>query len=652
MEQEKKFGIQSGGANISGGDISTEDIVGRDKFGGDKVLGDKIIQQAPRAAISALHQLPAPPADFTGRTGELAELLEAIRKNGVIISGLQGLGGVGKTALALKLAEKLKADYPDAQFYLDLKGVSSQPLTAKEAMARVIHAWHPTAQLPGNEDELRGLYLSVLDGKRALLVMDNARDAAQVHPLIPSAGCLLLVTSRQRFTLPGLFERDLNVLPSRDAVELLLRIAKRLRSENQDEICALARRCGYLPLALRSVGSALQAKKNISPAEYIRRLEDAQQRLKLTETDAALQSSYELLSERLKRRFRFLAVFPDTYDVAAAAAIWEMKVDDAQDRLSELFTYSLVDFDQTSRRYSLHDMVRLFAEQRLSAEERATAQKRHAAHYLRVITAADELYKKGGESVTKGLALFDAEWANIEAGHAWAARNAESDDDVAKWCLAYPHAGAHCLDLRRHPKEMIRWLGGALAVARRLKQSDREAHALGNLSSKCNALGEYHLAIKYSEQVLQIVDDRDWDTKAKAMGNLGVAYSGLANRLGIEYLEKALQIFHERNAHWAEATTLGNLGVAYAWLGENGRAREYHEQHRQAASKIGDRLGEGNALWNGAVVLDKSGNRSEAVACAQAALRILEAIEAPAASKVRDQLAKWEEEKGRGHAAE
>jgi hypothetical protein len=222
-------------------------------------------QLPPISALNALHQLPAPPADFTGRADELNELLQAVKTGGVTISGLQGLGGVGKTALALKLAEQLKPDYPDAQFYLDLKGVSAQPLTPRDAMAYIVHAYHPTAQLSEKDEELAALYRSLLDGKHALLLMDNARDAEQVAPLIPPSGCLLLVTSRKHFTLPGLVEKNLDKLPPTDARDLLLRIASRLKKEKTDQVDELASLCGYLPLALRAVASALQAKRTLTP---------------------------------------------------------------------------------------------------------------------------------------------------------------------------------------------------------------------------------------------------------------------------------------------------------------------------------------------------------------------------------------------------
>jgi tetratricopeptide (TPR) repeat protein len=550
-------------------------------------------------AVNALHQLPAPPADFTGRADELADLIKAVKTGGVTISGLQGLGGVGKTALALKLAEQLKADYPNAQFYLDLKGVT-QPLAPKEAMAHVVRAYHPAAQLPDDEAHLAGLYRSVLDGKRALLLMDNARDAAQVQPLLPPASCLLLVTSRQHFRLPGMVSKDLNEMPPGDACALLKKIAPRLAKESQDQVSQFATLCGHLPLALEKVASALHVRADLSADDYIRRLADARKRLKLTATDAALQSSYDLLREDLRQRFRALAVFPESFDLAAAAAVWATEADSAQDSLGELFSYSLVGFDQAAARYRLHDLVRLFADQRLDEQERATAQPRHAGHYLKVLGAADDLYLKGGEWVTKGLALFDAEWSNIQAGQAWAAKHAPDDDNAADSCWRYQDAGVYCLVLRQHPRERIRWLEAALPAARRLKRRNWEGNSLGNLGNAYQSLGEYRRAIEYHEQSLEIarkIGDRRGE--GAVLGNLGIAYSSLGEyRRAIEYLEQRLKIAREIGDRRGEGNALGNLGNAYSSLGEYRRAIEYHEQNLAIARKIGDRRGEGNALGN------------------------------------------------------
>jgi len=684
------------------------DIAGRDR---DNVLGDKVEKKvvnqntylAPLPVVSALHQLPTPPADFTGRTGELKELLESVKTGGVTISGLQGLGGVGKTALALKLAEQFKPDYPDAQFYLDLRGVTQQPLTPRDAMAYIVRAWHPTAQLPENPEEVAALYRSVLDGKRVLLLMDNARDAEQVAPLIPPAGCLLLVTSRKHFVLPGLTPKNLDELPPDEARDLLLRIAPRLKKEKTEQVYELGRLCGYLPLALRAVASALQAKKNISPADYANRLKETGKNLVLKEIDpslqksvgAAVQSSYELLSDDLRQKLCFLAVFPDTFDLAALAAVCDSAPETSQDAMSEILLYSLVEFDEITRRYNLHDLVRLFAGQLLNADERYNAQKRHAGHYLNVLTAANDLYIKGGESVTQGLALFDLEVTNIRAGHDWVVAHQQDDNSIGEWCWKYPHAGVDWLALRLHPGERVRWLEPALAAARRLKRRNWEGQTLGNLGIAYFDLGEDRRAIEYHEQSLTIAREiGDRRSEGTALGNLGIAYHDLGeDRRAIEYHEQSLTIAREIGDRRGEGNALGNLGIAYDSLGEYRRAIEYHEQalvisrargdrrgegqdlgnlgnaydklfeyrcafqyygqQLEISREIRDSLGEANALYNSAVALEQLGDRPVAIARAEAALKIYDAIAAPAASRVRGKLAEWRGEdkpSGQGRA--
>ncbi|HEV3038138.1 MAG TPA: tetratricopeptide repeat protein [Candidatus Angelobacter sp.] len=675
---------RSGGINITDSNVKAHDFVGHDNITN---ITNTLNAFKPAKDSAALYQLPSPPADFTGRTDELAELLQAVKKGGVTISGLHGMGGVGKTALALKLAEQLKPDYTYGQFYLDLKGVNKDALTPKEAMAHVVRAYDFTAQLPEGEAEVAALYRSVLHGKKALLLMDNARDARQVEPLLPPSGCLLLVTSRRHFTLPGLVEKNLDALPPGDAEALLLEIAPRIADAGTECVANLARLCGYLPLALRSVGSVLKERINLSPAGYARKLEDtSKRRQELSQVDVSLQASYELLAGELQKRFCALAVFPDTFDLAAAAAIWEAEQDAAEEDLGELLLYSLVSFDAVTTRYHLHDLVRWFADGRLPAKERQVLASSHARHYLNVIETAHRLYERGGESVIKGLALFDLEWGNIQAAQAWAASLAMHDDTAAELCSAYPNTGGYLLLLRQHPRERIGWLEPALAAARRLKDRAGEAAALGNLGLAYFDVGEYRRAIEYHEQRLQI--DRDTGDRlgeSRALGNLGIAYDSLGEyRRAIEYHEQHLQITRDIGDRLGEGRALGNLGLAYYSLGEHRRAVEYHEQHLQIARDIGDRVGEGralgnlgiaydslgeyrralehyeqrlqiardighrdgegHALWNSSLALDQMGNRAEAIANAEAALRVYEQIELPFASSVRDQLAKWRAE--------
>jgi hypothetical protein len=350
-------------------------------------------------------------------------------------------------------------------------------------MAHVVRAYHPTLQLPQDPGELAGLYHSVLHGQRALILLDDAANAEQVRPLMPPAGPLLLVTSRQHFTLPGLYAKNLDTLPPADARALLL-IAGRIG----DHADAMAQQCGYLPLALRLAGSALAEREDLDPADYLRRLADARARLGWVE--ASLDLSYRLLAPEPQRLWRMLAVFPGSFERAGAGAVWELEPDPAQDALSELVRYSLVEWDSSLGRYHLHDLARLLAEARLDEDERALAGQRHAAHYLHVAGAANALFLQGGGAVLRGLAVFDTEWPHIQAGQAWAAAHAAGDDAAARLCSAYPDAAAHCLNLRLHPRKQIAWLAAAAEAARRRGDRTVEENHLGNLGIAYKNLGE------------------------------------------------------------------------------------------------------------------------------------------------------------------
>jgi tetratricopeptide (TPR) repeat protein len=591
------------------------------------------------------------------------------------------LGGIGKTALALKLADQLKARYHDAQFYLDLKGAGAQPLTVAEALAHVIRAYHPAAKLPESETELHGLYLSILDGQRALLLMDNAASAEQVEPLIPPSSCVLLVTSRQHFTLPGLVAKNLDTLSTTEARTLLLAIAPRIGAR-ADEIAAL---CGHLPLALRLAAGALAKYVNLRPEDYVRRLQDQQQRLELIE--ASLSLSYELLTEELRERWRSLAVFPDSFADDAAAAVWEVEVDQAQETLGELIAASIVEWNETNDRYRLHDLARLLAEAKLTVEEHAARKKRHATHYLEVLAVANSLYFQGGEALARGLALFDLEWSNIQAGHTWvAAQNVEVDEDVDRLGMIYALDGVYVLYLRQHARGQIRWLEIALAAARRLSDRSGEGDALGSLAILYRELGATQQAIECNEQYLVISRELgDRRGEVVALVNLGQCYAELnETHKAIDFYEQALTIVREIGDRRAEGTTLGSLGSAYAKLGEIRRAIQFYEQELAIAREIGNRRDEGGALgslgvahknlgnipeaiqfyeqqliiareigdrrseaaalWNMSLSLDQLGNRTEAIQRAEQSLIIREQIEDPKAAKVRAQLAEWRAE--------
>jgi len=591
--------------------------------------------------LPPLHQLPSPPVDFTGRAEELNELLAKVRTGGVMISGLQGIGGIGKTALAVKLAHELKPDYPDAQIFLDLKGVDStehsgvrqNPLSSTEVMWHVVRSFDPNLKRPDSDAEVESVYRTLLNGrsgeqsKRAILLFDNARDDKQVKPLLPPPSCLLLVTSRQRFDLPGMYRKDLDRMHPLEAEELLLVIAPRIGSH----AAKIAELCGRLPLALELVARALNKGEDLSPEEVIERLEKPRSPLrwkKLQEVERSFNLSYELLSEDLQKLWRELAVFPETLDTAAAGAIWDLETIGAKDNLVELRGYSLLEWDNEQNRYRLHDLARDFADERLNDDERNSAQRRHAQHFWHVLAEANDLYLVGGEKVKEGLALYDCERKNVEAGLAWAEQRAEHDAEAAELCMEYPNAGRSIFVWRFSSREWIRWLKLQLVTARRLKRRDHEGYALGNLGLAYDDLGEPHKAIEFHEQSLIIkreIGDRCGE--CNALNNLGLVYDDLGElHKAIECYEQCLVINREVTNRRGEALSLGNLGNAYIDLGETHKAIEYYEQSLIIDREIGERQGEGCALGNLGNTYQRSGDSYQAIEYYEQALVIAREI--------------------------
>ena len=601
------------------------------------------------SAAGVTPQLPDPVADFTGRKDQAEQLIVRLRKReGAAITAIGGQGGVGKTELAYYVAREVRELYPGGQVLVNLRGLDAEPVTTEQAMAGVILAVEPEQKLPDKPEQIAGLYYGLL-GERAVLVLaDNAKDSEQVRPLVPKPPSALLVTSRQTVQVAGVERVSLEELPRPESVALLREILGDKPAED-GEVDRLAERCGDLPLALRVGGNRLAASPALSVAAYLERLEARRSGLQFEGRDvtAVLAESVEALERDTPEfvgRWRSLAVFPAPFDRAAAEAVGEFE----DGELDTLVGRSLVLYDTKDERFRLHDLMRDLAREGWGEEGAYDAAKRHAEHYLTVASQADDTYTSGGEGVLEGLRRFDRERAHIEAGQAWAAEHASSDDRAATLAEEYPMRAPNVLELRQHPRERIRWLEASVEAARKLGHKDREGMALGNLGLAYAALGETRRAIEYFEQDLAIARETgDRRGEGMTLGNLGNAYADLGEtRRAIESYEQQLTITREtgdRSTTYerGEGAVLGNLGVAYRRLGETRRAIGYYEQQLVITRETGDRRGEGNALWNMSLALDKLGERAKAVEHARDALAIFEQIEDPNAGKVRRTLEEW-----------
>ncbi|HEY2671110.1 MAG TPA: BTAD domain-containing putative transcriptional regulator, partial [Rugosimonospora sp.] len=344
---------------------------------GDRDVVAPLPTKVPRPA-----QLPADTADFIGR-GEQARELGAALVPGtgapvaVALSAVSGAGGIGKTALALHVAHLVAASFPDGQLYVNLAGTSGDPPSPGDVLARLLRDLGVAADdVPADEAERAARYRSLLTGRRVLLVLDDARGAAQVRPLLPgAAGCAVLVTSRAGLAdLSGARHVDLDVMPEVEARELLRLIVGPARvAAEPAAVDRLVRACAGLPLAIRIAGAKLASRPGWSIETFARKL--SAERLRLAELKvgdlavrASFQLSYDTLDDDLATAFRMLglAAIP-AFGAGQVAALCDVDAERAERLLEGLADVHMLQSPAFGV-YRFHDLLRLFATELADAQ--------------------------------------------------------------------------------------------------------------------------------------------------------------------------------------------------------------------------------------------------------------------------------------------
>jgi tetratricopeptide (TPR) repeat protein len=559
------------------------------------------IAKADPVARGRLFQLPAREL-FVGRAADLETLRAIPPEGGAIITGLKGMGGIGKTALARELAHEWKPRFPDAQLWLEGRGTAPVPTTPERLLEQVLLAFHPESKFPENVEALSALYRQVLTGKRVLVVLDNAHDDKQAKWLLPPDGCGLIVTSRVVVNLGVGTIHKVGKLPDDDAAALL---RKQYPPLTDDEARELVRWCAGLPLALRLAGGWLRADAvdraggRADVAGHLRMLRDG--RLATLDREAGdldLLTIHETLAlsegpmaEEERTAWRKLGVFAGSFEGAAAREV--AGADDPL--LARLVRRSLL--EREGDRYRLHDLAAEYAVERLRETDTEFATRlSHARHYAAVGASAQTQYLAG--DVGGGLALFDQERGDLEAAFRWLA--GQQAPETYRVLIELVHSVAYTSSLRLHSQERIAWLEAQRDAARRGGELRREGSALGNLGLAYWELGDARRAIEFHEQALVVL--REFGNRhgeGNALCNLGLAYADLGDaRRAIEFYEQSLVICREIGDRRGEGNALGNLGLAYADLGDSRRAIEFYEQSLVICRDIGDRRGEGSSLGN------------------------------------------------------
>jgi DNA-binding SARP family transcriptional activator len=361
-------------------------------------------------------QLPADIADFTGRRAQAAYLYDALAgdqhadgSRAVRVAVVTGAASLGKTALAVHVAHQVRDRFPDGQLYAHLSGASGQPAAPREVLGRFLLGLSGDGgTIAAGEQERAAQYRTLLAGRRVLIVLDDAKDPAQVRPLLPgSASCAVVVTTRNRtpFLVSTGFV-DLGVLPDPEALQLFSRIADDDRVAAEPEAVAeILRACAGLPLAVRICAARLATRPRWRIATMAARLRDERRRLdELQIGDLEIRASFQMSYDNLRaarhqdgaaRAFRLLGLCPgQRISLPAAAALTGEREVDLVNALEALVDANLLESLEPDW-YQLHDLLRLFAAEQAKAEEtqdaRLGAVTRLLGWYLSTATAASDL---------------------------------------------------------------------------------------------------------------------------------------------------------------------------------------------------------------------------------------------------------------------
>ncbi|MEW2624083.1 BTAD domain-containing putative transcriptional regulator [Streptomyces sp. NPDC048106] len=568
-----------------------------------------VLRSLPRPA-----QLPPSEPDFIGRERLVSAIGDALRETGrrtpaVVV--LAGMGGVGKTALALHVAHRVRDAFPDGQLYADLHGGDDVPSAPEVVLATFLAALGVTAEaLPEDLEARAALFRSMVDGRRLLIVLDSVRDTRQLRPLLPgAAGCAVLVTGRTRVAgLPVTVQADIDVFDSAEAVRLLGRAIgdERVRAEHAAAL-GLVEACGFLPLAVRIVGARLAARPQWSIASLNERLAVEWRRIdelrigELT-VEAVFELGYRQLSAQQALAFRLLAA-ADCADIGVAAAASMLAVDEAtaEDLLETLVDTRML-ASTVPGRYQYHDLLRSFARRKSAHEqpdEAVVARDRLLAFLLATACRAFQQavpYDPIADAFGSPAAAVPG-FADLAAAQAWVRAEADGARVLAAQVAAQPAAQSPAAQSDSTAGERLR-------------------HAIDLLI----ALSPFDLDTRYAElaataDVLVRASMASGDRRAEGRARfLRCTIALAATRLGEAETEAraAVAACREVGDTVILRQVLNDLGLIMQYLSRYDEAIHHFEEAIVLARHLGHRAGEVATTVNAALARVRGGRAAEA----------------------------------------
>lgn len=583
---------------------------------------------ARRSGGTLANNLPRDTPDFVGRQEELDRLyaLLATTPTAATIEAIDGMAGVGKTALAIHAAHRLADRYPDGRLYLRLRAHDRtrpplDPAEGLEALLRMIG--EDPRRIPATTDERAALWRARLADRRVLIVLDDAAGADQVRPFLPGApGCLVLVTSRRRLTgLGGVRSLSLDVLTPREAALLFRHVVGDDRPLDAHGVDEVVRLCDHLPLAITIMANRLRHRPARGVGDLAAKLARTRDRLAEmhagdNDVIAAFELSYRELPADRRRTFRRLGLHIGAdFTVEAAAALIGCDPAEAEEALEELIDYHLIE-EPESGRARFHDLLRDYARRRMTADESADEPRRAIGRlldfYLHSAEAAGRsLYphrRQAGRpaadppTITAPVAepRQAATWLRDERTNLLACVDYAAQHGYPGHAVRLPQTLATDLERSARWQDAARIHEIAREVCAGIGDRQGEARADLELSLVRSRTGHYHDAFEHAGKALttfQAMGDRLGEADA-CDGLARACWLSGRNRTALTYADQALMLFRRLGDRMGEGNALLHRGIALWYLGRVDEAVPEFEKALEIARSAGDRPNEAMILNN------------------------------------------------------
>lgn len=572
----------------------------------------------------AQHQIDAPPEDFFGRKTEIMDTVGRF-KDGNNFNGYSGPRGIGKTATALKVVDKITPIFSEAQIYFNFDLTDNPDTATNEAMAHVVNSLAPGSKTPSTPEALLSQYRKLLHGKNILLFFDNVRTTAEILKLMPPSKSVgLIITSEENLKIENMKWEKIEPLPEEDLKDLLNLWASRVGFWGAE----IGRYSAYNPLATSLCGRFLNEFDSFDPEQFATKMRDIFKGMEKTSQsknqagiETVLTILFLVIPDPAKVLMSKLMQFRGSFYGDAEAFICE---DKENVKLEMLVRLGFVEFNEHTDRYQIPPTIQRWLATKLNKVNAGQTDLRRATFYMTRMQMLSDLFKSNlASKKDQALQLLDLDWKNFQAGQSWAQANCLKDNEIARICQGFAELGYPLLQLRQSAQNRLPWLEGGLLAAKNLQDDEGELNCLLFLGQEYNSVKNWAKAVESLEKSLALSQKQEKPkVEIEALHGLGMAFKGQKNwNKALEHFQNEVKAADKIGQHAGILRGEEEIANTHLLAKDPGNAMVWLKKALETVKKLNDPIAQTRLLSALGQAQLESGDSETAIETLQDALK-------------------------------